>query len=439
MNDKGRLCLVLAIGAGVACSSSGKDDTGSVSEDLGQGVMRMRRAERGLSISPVPLDTRTMDRDQRMKVGLGSYIVNGTSDCSGCHSSEAGFLAGGNPFVVGPAGQVVWSRNLTPDATTGMPYSLAEFKRVMRTGKDLHHDPTKMLIVMPWPYYRWMSDADLEAVYAYLRAILPVHDAVPLDDKHGMPLPPEIPFTGVYDEGKVTMPLPESEKSFDPRRGVAIDPLAASSGLHGQTEKAYGLGSYIANSMTGCNECHTHPDRAQDAQLHVNTSAWLTGGTVYAVPPPLQPVVHQVRSMSANLKGATHGFFNEAGVTYDSFHAIIHTQSHADETPARPLGFPMNMIAANLDNLLDEDLRAIYAYMQLTPDTAGPSDVERQGTAWYCASNTDCGAGRSCATATHECIGTSCSSDVDCAACQTCNAGKCAAPLASSPCVLSAQ
>jgi hypothetical protein len=52
-----------------------------------------------------------------------------------------------------------------------------------------------------------------------------------------------------------------------------------------------------------CNDCHTHPDRTAD---EVNTSAFLTGGTVFAVPPPLRPVFKQVRAMSANLRGQVH-------------------------------------------------------------------------------------------------------------------------------------
>ncbi len=442
---------ILALGAAIGCASNDgaksfvddperyEDvDEGSVSEPMHAArLLRRRRAERGLEISPVPIDHRTTSRRARIALGLGSYIVNGTAVCGGCHSSPAGFLAGGNPFPIGPEGQVVYARNLTPDAATGMRHSRAEFVRAMRTGKDLHHDPTKMLVVMPWPYYRWMSDEDLEAVYAYLRAIPPVHNAVPLADKHGLELPDEVPFPGVYDEGQVERELPREDRSFDPRRGLAIDPLSRSRGRDVHVRRAYGLGSYIAGSMTACNECHTHPDR--DAELRIHTDAWLTGGTVFAVPPPLSPVLRQVRTMSSNLKGEEHGYFNEKGDGFARFREMVRTQSRADETPAAPLGFPMNEVAANLDKILESDLRAVYTYMKLTPDTKGPSDVERQDYARYCESASDCRAGESCAAATHECEGQPCRADVDCDACQTCEAGRCAAPLASSTCLLEAQ
>jgi hypothetical protein len=435
----------VSVGVAAACASSSPPpdpqpaDTAQAASDLhGDVALLRRRAERGLAITPVPIDTSSLSDEERTRVGLGSYIVNGTAVCGGCHSSPAGFLAGGNPFGVGPAGQVVYSRNLTPDANTGLTLSRHEFRRVMRTGKDLKHDPTKMLIVMPWLYFRYMSDADLDAIYAYLRRIPAVDNAVLLDDKHDLALPPDVPFPGSYVDGEVPRPLPDDEhRSFDFRRGLAISPEAQTGKLHGFRLREYGVGAYIANSMTTCNECHTDPDR--NATLRIDTSAYLTGGTVFAVPPPLQPVSHQLRSMSANLKGAAHGFFNEQGDSYDRFRALIHAGAHVDETPARPLGFPMNLVATNLTNVLEEDLRAVYAYVKRMPSTSGASDVERRRYARWCAVAGDCDALELCAPSTHECFGKACSADADCDACQTCSAGRCQAALATSACVLGAE
>jgi len=136
------------------------------------------RAAQGLRISPVAVRTSGLTRRQMLRVGLGSYIVNGTADCNGCHGSAAGFLAGGNPFFLDRAGHVVWSRNLTPDANTGLTLTEDQFVQTIRTGKD-HLDQSRMLVVMPWLIYRWMSDEDLKAVYAYLRALPPSGSAFP--------------------------------------------------------------------------------------------------------------------------------------------------------------------------------------------------------------------------------------------------------------------
>lgn len=396
------------------------------------------RAAKGLQISPVPLRTSGLTRRQMLRVGLGSYIVNGTADCNGCHGSAAGFLAGGNPFFLDRARHVVWSRNLTPDANTGLTLTEDQFVQTIRTGKD-HLDQSRMLVVMPWLIYRWMSDEDLKAVYAYLRAVPPAQNAVPPDNKSDLPLPPAVPFPGKYTDGEIDRRLPHDARSFSPRRGLAIAPRAHPADLEDLEDdelRSYALGSYIANSMSACNECHTNPDRTPDSSK-INTAAYLSGGTVFAVPPPLQPVLHQVRATSANLVGEQYGFFNEPEDSYARFSAIIHTQSHADETPPRPLGFPMVLIAGNLSKVLDEDLRAIYAYVKGVPSVAGAADQPRQDYARYCQSSTDCQAGESCAS--NECVGKACAADIDCDTCQTCAGGACAAPATNSACLASAR
>jgi mono/diheme cytochrome c family protein len=123
--------------------------------------------QRGFSIAPVPLD---LEGKRRGLVGLGSYYVNGVSDCIGCHTAEGGeYLGGGAPF--GP----VLSRNLTPDAD-GLPAGLTldQFTDVMREGTDykaLPPDAGGRLIVMPWMAYRHGTDRWTEAIYEYLRAV----------------------------------------------------------------------------------------------------------------------------------------------------------------------------------------------------------------------------------------------------------------------------
>jgi hypothetical protein len=144
----------------------------------------------GLRIAPVHLSFRQSDREA---VGLGSYLVNAVGGCNDCHtcpSYEPGHNPYGPPF--GPpgggdgrinsvnylAGGVVFdppgvtSANLTP--VNGFPegHTFAEFKRLIRTGRD-PDEPDHILQVMPWPIYRNMSDDDLRAIYAFLRAIPP--------------------------------------------------------------------------------------------------------------------------------------------------------------------------------------------------------------------------------------------------------------------------
>ena len=139
--------------------------------------------QKGIRISPVPIDTTGRDRNQ---VGYGSYLVNAVGGCNDCHTNPsytpdgdpfrgqpkkvntAGFLAGGNAF--GP----FTSRNLTPSVEGPVTGSLANFKRVIRTGvdlKQLHPQISPLLQVMPWPVYQDMEDRDLDAIFAYLSSI----------------------------------------------------------------------------------------------------------------------------------------------------------------------------------------------------------------------------------------------------------------------------
>jgi cytochrome c553 len=77
----------------------------------------------------------------------------------------------------GPWGQTVAS-NLTPDAATGIGtrYNEATFIQAMRTGKK----PNGTMIQPPMPseVYQNMTDADLRAIWAYLRTVKPVRNAV---------------------------------------------------------------------------------------------------------------------------------------------------------------------------------------------------------------------------------------------------------------------
>lgn len=142
------------------------------------------RVARGFELAPVPLD---LTGKNPALVGLGSYLVN-TLHCSDCHTHPQ-FAPGGNPFLGEPeqinaenylAGGRPFgpftSRNITPRAGTGLPagYTLEEFTHVMRTGEDLknrHPEISPLLQVMPWPWYKDLTDREMRAIYEYLRAI----------------------------------------------------------------------------------------------------------------------------------------------------------------------------------------------------------------------------------------------------------------------------
>ncbi|MGH7598830.1 MAG: c-type cytochrome [bacterium] len=90
----------------------------------------------------------------------------------------------------GPWG-VSFTANLTPDTTTGLGEWTEEiFVRAIRSGKHQGQpNGREILPPMPWPAFKNFSDADLKAIWAYLRTIPPVKNQVPF------PAPPAGPLS----------------------------------------------------------------------------------------------------------------------------------------------------------------------------------------------------------------------------------------------------
>ncbi len=92
-----------------------------------------------------------------------------------------------NTAFVGPWG-TSFAANLTPDPETGLLSHWTEvvFIQALRTGR--HEGRGRPILPpMPWPAYRNATDADLKAVFAYLRSLPPVSNRVP------QPLEPPAP------------------------------------------------------------------------------------------------------------------------------------------------------------------------------------------------------------------------------------------------------
>lgn len=150
------------------------------------------------------------------KVARGKYLVS-TSGCHDCHTPwvmgpkgphpdmtralsghPADFklppapkpsgpwivsIAATNTAYAGPWG-VSFTANLTPDAETGLgKWSARNFRETIRTGRHMGRG-REILPPMPIMVYRNFTDADLEAIFAYLQTLPPVKNRVP------EPLPP---------------------------------------------------------------------------------------------------------------------------------------------------------------------------------------------------------------------------------------------------------
>lgn len=81
----------------------------------------------------------------------------------------------------------VYAPNLTPDKDTGMgSWTEKMFLDAIRTGKHLGGTGRAILPPMPWMDLRALPDADLKAIFAFLRSIPAVKNPVPA---HKVPEP----------------------------------------------------------------------------------------------------------------------------------------------------------------------------------------------------------------------------------------------------------
>jgi len=125
--------------------------------------------------------------DPSDQVAYGGYIVTALAHCFECHTpigptgpdmSKMG--AGGLKIVLAP-GMEVMTANITPDPETGIgkwtddQIKAALTKGVTPTGGQISPP-------MPFPWFKNMTDQDLNAVVAYLRTIPPVVNAVERTD-----------------------------------------------------------------------------------------------------------------------------------------------------------------------------------------------------------------------------------------------------------------
>ncbi len=122
-------------------------------------------------------------------LATGKYLVNATA-CIECHTKfDKGQLVAGTEFGGGrefpfPDGSKVCSGNITPDIETGIgSWSKDKFISLFHSRSDsttlnTNLKPGDFNSIMPWTMYGKMTDADLEAIYTYLRTVTPIKNDV---------------------------------------------------------------------------------------------------------------------------------------------------------------------------------------------------------------------------------------------------------------------
>jgi mono/diheme cytochrome c family protein len=160
----------------------------------------------------------------------GTYLMDSIVACGNCHVQrgekgrplpEKG-LSGGMVFDEEPF--KAYAPNITPDPQTGVgKWTDAQLAKAIREG--IRPDGTVIGPPMPIMFYRGMSDDDLRAIVAYLRAQPPVKNPVP------------------KSEYKIKLP---------PNYGPPVKSVKAPS-----RKDPVKYGEYLAGPLGHCMECHT--------------------------------------------------------------------------------------------------------------------------------------------------------------------------------------
>jgi mono/diheme cytochrome c family protein len=225
----GLVCLLAVYLATVLFGGSGSDPSASL---------------------PVPVTQQFVER--------GAYVAF-EGDCAACHTAPGGqAFAGGLPLAT-PIG-AVYSSNISPDKATGIGnYTYGDFERAVRRGVT-PRDHT-LYPAMPYPSYAHVSDADIQALYAYF-----MHDVQPVSQRNkavSIPWPLSMRW-----------PLTYWRWVFAP--SVQNAPAVASD------DPVLDHGAYLVEGLGHCGSCHTPrgPGLNEEALSPQDGTKYLAGGVI---------------------------------------------------------------------------------------------------------------------------------------------------------------
>lgn len=170
--------------------------------------------------------------DQQALVKQGEYLAR-AGDCVACHTAKDGQpFAGGLPMET-PIG-VIYSTNITPDKTGIGDYSFEDFDQAVRHG--VAKNGSTLYPAMPFPSYARVSDADMQALYAYfMKGVAPV-----VRDNQDSDIPWPL---------SMRWPLAIWRWMFAP----SVEPSTVAAG----GDPVISRGAYLVEGLGHCGACHT--------------------------------------------------------------------------------------------------------------------------------------------------------------------------------------
>jgi nicotinate dehydrogenase subunit B len=253
-------------------------------------------------------------------------------DCAVCHTQVHGAINAGGRAIETPFG-VIYATNITPDPETGIgAWSYPAFERAMREG--IHRDGRHLYPAFPYSHFAKASDADLQALYAYLMA-QPAVRSVPPENKLAFPFnlrPLMAGWNALFHDS------------------ATFAPIATKSAI-------WNRGAYLVEGLGHCGACHS-PRNALGAE---KADAYLAGGFAEGWEAPAltslsqAPIPWSEDELFAYLRGGE-----------SRFHGVA--------------AGPMAPVVKNLAALPDDDIRAMAVYLGSFNENA-PGNAEQEALA----------------------------------------------------------
>jgi nicotinate dehydrogenase subunit B len=250
-------------------------------------------------------------------------------NCAVCHTTTDGAVNAGGRALETPFG-TIFSTNITPDAETGIgAWSYPAFERAMREG--LHRDGRHLYPAFPYTHFAKASEADLQALYAYLMAQAPVRATTP---KNTLAFPFNIrPLLAGWNA------------LFHQAEPFKSDPAKS---------ETWNRGAYLVEALGHCSACHS-PRNVLGAE---KAGAYLAGGVAEGwEAPPLTSLSHAPIPWSE-----------------DELYAYLRTGESRFHGVAAG---PMAPIVKDLAALPDQDIRAMAVYLASFGDNALDADAQQ--------------------------------------------------------------
>lgn len=297
----------------------------------------------------------------------GRYLAT-AGDCVACHTRPGGKPLSGGLAMTTDFG-TIYTPNITPDGRTGIgTMTVEQFGRAMRQGVGRAGE--HLYPVFPYTSYTKVSDADVRAIFAYLKSLPPVAYVPPRND---MKFPFNIRASlGVWK----ALYLDKGRFVPDPARGGA-----------------WNRGAYLVQGLGHCGECHTPRNMIGGPR----TSMALTGGTY------LDEVRTSVQDDTIVLEEGLVRPWSAVNLT--SSKTGLGSWSHRDLQDYLHTGYsrqaaahgPMALVVENsMKHLSAADIGAVALYLKSlppksqNPDSVGPTDQSKAGEIVYTARCGNC-------------------------------------------------